>query len=285
MRAGTAKVQLPVFHVLVQELRHEAGFSMSPHVHDCFSMLVPVAGAGTCKAAGKHYSLRANDVLLLPAGIAHSVADEPATPLVLFVIYLGGGMAQNCVRLLASPSASEVRHITISRQGSVGLRRLLRQVLHEQTNDLPGRELLIPAAIAEMLVLIRRSRQPRRSAPESSSGERIRQAEAHVAARLYEHWSLPQAAYLAGMSVRTFSQGFRRQFNASFVQHLNRLRVEKARSLLQRTDAQITAICFESGFEDLSHFYRVFRQVTGHAPGKERRSQAPGILRGTSADR
>ncbi len=274
MRAGIAPISLPSFQALVQESRHESGFSMPPHSHNCLSLLVPVAGEGSCAAAAAGFHLRENDILLLPAGVKHHVSDEPRAPLVLFVLYLGGSMAQQCATLLEASSRSAPRHMTISRQGTVEVRRLLRQALHEQSHDLPGKEFLIPATIAELLVVMRRSRQAQPSAAEHSSAKRIREAGGYIASRVYEPWSLPQAAHLAGMSVRSFSDGFRRQFDASFVQFLSRKRVEKAQTLLRESDAQIATVCFESGFEDLSHFYRVFRQITGHPPGEERRHKA-----------
>ena len=45
-------------------------------------------------------------------------------------------------------------------------------------------------------------------------------------------------------------------------QHLKRLRVERARSLLLTTDQNITEIAHQCGFMTSQHFARIFRQFT-----------------------
>jgi transcriptional regulator GlxA family with amidase domain len=45
-------------------------------------------------------------------------------------------------------------------------------------------------------------------------------------------------------------------------QHLKRLRVERARSLLRTTNHTITEITHQCGFATSQHFARIFRQFT-----------------------
>ena len=53
---------------------------------------------------------------------------------------------------------------------------------------------------------------------------------------------------------------------------LFRARVERARQYLLSTDATVAAISDQVGFRDVSHFSRLFRDVTGSSPGEFRRS-------------
>lgn len=56
----------------------------------------------------------------------------------------------------------------------------------------------------------------------------------------------------------------------SFAQMLNRFRLEQARQLLADPDYRhfgIADIAFDSGFGDISYFYRQFRRRYGEAPG------------------
>jgi len=56
----------------------------------------------------------------------------------------------------------------------------------------------------------------------------------------------------------------------SFTEMLNRLRLERARRLLEDPKylhLGIADIAFDSGFSDISHFYRQFRRRFGEAPG------------------
>jgi AraC-like DNA-binding protein len=44
-------------------------------------------------------------------------------------------------------------------------------------------------------------------------------------------------------------------------------RIERARALLRDTDLAVTAIAFETGWNSLGTFGRIFRDVTGMSPG------------------
>ncbi|MDF2927753.1 MAG: AraC family transcriptional regulator [Paenibacillaceae bacterium] len=61
---------------------------------------------------------------------------------------------------------------------------------------------------------------------------------------------------------------FREVTGLSFHQYLVQLRIVKAKELLERGDVSTTQACFESGFNDYSHFIRTFRTLVGMPPGK-----------------
>jgi transcriptional regulator GlxA family with amidase domain len=52
--------------------------------------------------------------------------------------------------------------------------------------------------------------------------------------------------------------------------YLNRLRVEKAASMLLETDLPINGISTACGFEDQSWFSKIFKSYTGFSPNKFR---------------
>ena len=72
----------------------------------------------------------------------------------------------------------------------------------------------------------------------------------------------------------------RRQLERLFATHLSdtpnhfyaRLRLERARTLLQQSDMGITAIGFASGFHSPSHFSRSYRALFGCSPKEDRRA-------------
>ena len=68
------------------------------------------------------------------------------------------------------------------------------------------------------------------------------------------------------MSRRRFTQLFREVTGSSWADHRTELRINYACRLLRETDRGIIAIAFESGFEDLSSFYRAFKRQTGDSP-------------------
>ena len=78
--------------------------------------------------------------------------------------------------------------------------------------------------------------------------------------------SLEEAASMAGMSPSTFSRNFQIVTGNKFVEFVNRVRIGQACSLLYATDEQVSAICFEVGFQNLANFNRQFLKMKGMTP-------------------
>lgn len=78
--------------------------------------------------------------------------------------------------------------------------------------------------------------------------------------------SLEEYAELCSRSLSTFKRDFKKQFDMPPGKWLLKKRIEFATSLLGNTDLNITQICFESGFENISHFSRVFKEELNISP-------------------
>ena len=85
-----------------------------------------------------------------------------------------------------------------------------------------------------------------------------------------------EVAQAVGLSPAAFSRMFRRITGGTFTQYLQRLRVSEACRLLIETDRSVTSIAYASGFQNLSHFNRVFREKIGQAPMEYRSKHSGG---------
>ena len=81
---------------------------------------------------------------------------------------------------------------------------------------------------------------------------------------------LTDAAAAAGISVAHFSSIFHKEMGVPFTSYVQSRRIEEAKRLLTETDKTITEICFECGFNSLTHFNRVFRCGVGCSPKQYR---------------
>jgi len=77
---------------------------------------------------------------------------------------------------------------------------------------------------------------------------------------------LEEFAYLSGKSITSFKRDFINTFNCTPGKWLLKRRLEHAKYLLEITDKNINELVFETGFENASHFIRVFKQAYGLAP-------------------
>ena len=74
-----------------------------------------------------------------------------------------------------------------------------------------------------------------------------------------------------GMSESRFSRFFRRATGNTFTDFVNRVRINRACQLLMESERQITAICYEVGFNNVANFNRRFLEIKGMTPSEFRR--------------
>jgi len=74
----------------------------------------------------------------------------------------------------------------------------------------------------------------------------------------------------AGISSSHLSRLFKENLNISFTQYMNRLRVEKAKELLDDKSLTINEIMNSVGFSTEQHFFKQFKRYTGTTPGRLR---------------
>ena len=86
--------------------------------------------------------------------------------------------------------------------------------------------------------------------------------------------TLVEYAKLACKSVPTFNREFKRIFNDSPAKWIQKRRIELARGLLENTSLTVTEISYECGFENHTHFSRVFKEKTGSSPLQFRHKSA-----------
>ena len=98
----------------------------------------------------------------------------------------------------------------------------------------------------------------------------LRKAERYIWENYTRKLSLKEIAAVSGLSAPYFSTVFKEEMGENLSNYLNRLRVEKAASMLVTTEMPISEVAIACGFEDQSWFSKIFKNNTGFTPGKYR---------------
>ena len=94
----------------------------------------------------------------------------------------------------------------------------------------------------------------------------------HINENFKQHISLDEIADLVSMTVPAFCRFFKKTTSKTFTKLVNEYRVVHATKLLSESNMSITDICFECGFNNFSHFNKLFKEFTGN-PASKYRSQ------------
>ncbi|MFP9113050.1 AraC family transcriptional regulator [Flavobacterium sp. RHBU_3] len=82
--------------------------------------------------------------------------------------------------------------------------------------------------------------------------------------------ALDEVADMASMTVPSFCRYFKKMTRKTFVQFVNEYRVVHACKLLAEKPIPISEVCYESGFNNFSHFNKSFKEVTGKSASQYR---------------
>jgi transcriptional regulator GlxA family with amidase domain len=94
-----------------------------------------------------------------------------------------------------------------------------------------------------------------------------------IDAASHEEWPIARLARVSGVSQAHFARSFKEAFGAPPHRYLLTRRIERAKALLRDTDLPITDIAFQTGWNSLGTFGRIFRDVTGESPSELRRRE------------
>ena len=91
-----------------------------------------------------------------------------------------------------------------------------------------------------------------------------------VEKNFHQQMTLEEAAGVINMTVPAFCRFFKKHNHKTFIEFLNEFRVAHACSLLSEQHLSISAVSYESGFNNLSHFNKQFKALTGITPTQYR---------------
>lgn len=77
---------------------------------------------------------------------------------------------------------------------------------------------------------------------------------------------LEEIAEIANMTVPSFCRYFKKITGKTFTEFVNEYRLVHATKLLHEKQMSILDVCYESGFNNFSHFNKQFRKFTGKSP-------------------
>jgi AraC-like DNA-binding protein len=93
--------------------------------------------------------------------------------------------------------------------------------------------------------------------------DKIEMVYKHINKNFKEHISLDEIAEIVSMTVPAFCRYFKKTTGKTFTKLVNEYRVVHATKLLAESNMSVTDVSFECGFNNFSHFNKLFKEFTG----------------------
>ncbi|WP_259620061.1 helix-turn-helix domain-containing protein [Paenibacillus doosanensis] len=144
---------------------------------------------------------------------------------------------------------------------------LLDQMKQLHSRFSPENHLQLQALLGQFLVLLQKRLRTQTYSRSQKLSEQIVQ---YLYATCSEPFRLDDLSKKFNFHIDYLSKCLKKHTGMTPLQYANRIKIEKAKSLLQHSDLPLKEIVAQVGFADYNYFLRVFRQHTGISPAKYR---------------
>jgi AraC-like DNA-binding protein len=245
---------------------------------------------------GEPVALGPGDVVLMPRGLEHALADHPSSPVVTFdpaTAEIPQGQGPRSLVLCGTYRLDRERpHPVLSKlpdvvvvPASPGRHRTLHAAISILGEELdaqrPGSAAVVPALVDALLVLILRAWFEDNECPTERGWARALTdpAVARALELIHERpgaaWTVAELATNVGLSRAAFARRFTDAVGEPPLTYLARWRMTTAARLLRDHDRPLAAVAKEIGYRSEFAFAKAFKRDFGVPPGTYRKQLTP----------
>lgn len=158
-------------------------------------------------------------------------------------------------------------------------RQTLARLLDIIMENNRAQALFVTGALQELVVRLLQT-QARRLLLDGSarqSGHRLAHVAEYIKQHLREPLSIDQLASQACMSKPSFFRCFKNEFGLTALEYIQQERIRVTKDLLLDPRHSLADVCGLAGFQDMSHFIRIVKRLTGATPGELKRQLVGGL--------
>ncbi|MEI7025497.1 AraC family transcriptional regulator [Paenibacillus sp. y28] len=264
----------------IEKMRRSGPFSMPiNHYHAAYEIYYLLSGERYYFIKDRTFHVRKGDLVFIGGNVLHktSVCGDIAHERILLNFkpaFLPYGQKQ--LELLLSPFEAELPVLSLNPLEQITVESWLQHMLDEQQSNEPAEitGILLQSLLAQLLVFSGRAyAQKHIPAFEHVSPQhrKISEVVDFINAHYDHSLQLQDIGDRFYISRFHLSRLFKEVTGFTFVEYVNTVRVKEAQRQLRDTGEQIIHIAERSGFENVSHFCRVFRQISGTSPSQYRK--------------
>ncbi|MDF2726068.1 MAG: hypothetical protein K0Q59_5746 [Paenibacillus sp.] len=244
------------------------------HYHSSLEIGLCISGTGIFYFGEKQYRVAVGDIFIVNNRELHIAQSDESDPSTYIFINFDPRMLLDEEESLLLPFAYRSDHfdnrITSSSPLSAPLGALIEKIWNEFDARQDGYISMAKSALLELCVLLLRHFSTGMTKTEwkrmTETFHRMRPALAIMEERFREPLELTDIAEALEISPSRASHLFQQEMGRSFKEYLLHMRINEAKRLLIMTTASAADVCFESGFQSIPSFYRLFKSIVGLSP-------------------
>jgi AraC family transcriptional regulator of arabinose operon len=220
-------------------------------------------GRGVCTLGDADHPVEAGDALVIPAGLAHTYRADSHRPWSIWWLHLAGEDVPELLQAMQLPAHRPVMRVGDMFRAASLVDETIRRL---ETDDSVSSLIASAGSAWHLAALLAADQRPASARPDPvvKARERLQQ---QVGLRV----SVADLASEAGLSQSHFSALFKRSTGYGVLEYQTRLRMARARELLDTTELALSAVAHDVGYDDPLYFSRQFRRIHGINPSGYRK--------------
>ncbi len=223
-------------------------------------------GEGWLRIGEKEYYPKPGQLFLMPAGIKQSysfINDNTFTKYWCHFTAVTGEV--NLFDMISTPHYIDVDDILIVE--SIFRRLVMFYMDNGLTSSLQSRGVLCEL----VAYYLEKASKQYLLQKDSESAGKLFELVRYIEANLSENISINALAEKVHYHPNYFSRFFKKHFGVSPTHYISTKKMDKAKTLLKSCNVSISDIAFQTGFKNIYHFSKTFKNFTGFSPSEYRK--------------
>jgi len=270
------------FHVEYD--RRTGHFSMAAnHYHSDYELYYLFNGERNYFIKDSAYHVHPGDLVLIDSNAVHKTSDLGVANHERAVLYFTPSYFEEYSpeerELLLAPFSQGYPLLRLNLQERLQLEDLWASLFTELNGQPPGYRLHIRHMAGELLLFTARSFRRRGTLPDyepTPVQRKVSDIVRHINLHFSEPLELDVLARQFFISRSHLSRVFKEVTGFGFAEYINIARVKEAERLLRETDHSVTLVSGLAGFDNFSHFGKMFKRLSGLTPRAYRKLKRHG---------
>lgn len=227
------------------------------------------SGNGFCRILDTVYEIPPYHLLVIPAKTSHHYGAHEKTPWNIYWLHCKGNLVDKYIQ----QSQSSPNPYIFKLNNSAEILNLFEQCLSALKDNMHSDK--NAPYLHKMMATFYLEKKEVKNSQSKISETRIVQSIHWMQENLTQSPSLQSLSSLSHLSTAQYSALFKEQTGTSPLRFFNRLKMQRACSLIINTSSPINLIALDLGYEDPFYFCRIFKKIIGVSPLQYRKSQRP----------
>lgn len=261
----------------------EPGHSFGPNMRASHLLHIVREGRGTLKIYNRTYQLTQGDAFYIPPNTEAWYEADMEEPWSYMWVGFTGLKAEKCISSAGFSAKTPVGRVECMKELNGYIDEMLEAHQLSYADELKRNGLLM--MFFSVMIEEYRNKLPGTGMLHPYPGAvYVKHAMEYISSNYNKRIKITELADYIGVNRSYLTSSFKKNVGCSPQQYLVNLRMEKAKSMLKKTDMQIKAIADAVGYSDQLAFSRIFKQCFGMSPRAYREQEAELVYKTKKGD-